>query len=125
MAASGGRKEVNVVWIFRGIIFVILLVVLVWFFVDNSNQSVDIKFFTKSYLDNSIYWVVVISFLVGFVASLFLALVRELRLRGEITRLRRQAVAKDREIADLRTLPLRQPHADETDDATTGDHGGE
>jgi uncharacterized integral membrane protein len=113
------------VWIFRGIIFVILLVVLVWFFVDNSNQSVDIKFFTKSYLDISIYWVVVISFLVGFVASLVLALVREFRLRGEITRLRRQALAKDREIADLRTLPLRQSHADESDDTTTGDRGGE
>lgn len=94
-------------WIFRGILFLVLLVVLVIFFVDNSNQSVDIKFFTKSFLGISIYWVVIISFLVGFASSFFLAVIREFRFRGEIGRLKRQGAAKDREIADLRTLPLR------------------
>lgn len=103
----------------------VLLVVLVWFFVDNSNQSVDIKFFSKSYLGISIYWVVVISFLVGFVSSFILAVIREIRLRGEIGRLKRAAVAKDREIADLRTLPLRSSGADENFGASTGDAGGE
>lgn len=102
----------------------VLLVVLVWFFVDNSNQSVDIKFFSQSYLGISIYWVVVISFLVGFAASFILAIIREFRLRGEIGRLKREAVGKDREIADLRTLPLRQGGAEDSGASPTGaDHG--
>ena len=102
-------------WIFRGILFVVLLVVLVWFFVDNSNQSVDIKFFSKSYLGISIYWVVVISFLVGFATSFILAAFREFRFHRVIGQLKRDAGSKDSEIAGLRTLPLKNMN--------TGDSG--
>jgi uncharacterized integral membrane protein len=115
----------HTVWIFRGILFALLLVVLVWFFVDNSNQSVDIKFFSKSFLGISIYWVVVISFLVGFTTSFILAIIREFRLRGELNRLKRQGAGKDREIADLRTLPLRQTGSEDTNHPDSGVIRGE
>lgn len=94
-------------WVFKGLLFLILLFALVYFFVTNSGQSVDINFFGKAYLGISIYWVVVISFLVGFAASFVLAAFREFGFHREIGRLRKAAKAKDREIADLRTLPLK------------------
>jgi uncharacterized integral membrane protein len=95
------------VWVFKGLLFLILLFVCVYFFVTNSGQSVDINFFGKHYLGISIYWVVVISFLVGFATSFVLAALREIGFRREIGRLRKTQRAKDQEIADLRTLPLK------------------
>lgn len=96
-------------WIFRGFVFLALLIALVWFFVTNSAQLVDINLFGRSYLGISIYWVVVVSFLVGFATNFVLATAREFRFHRQISRLKKEAAAKDREIADLRTLPLRQP----------------
>jgi len=49
------------VWIIRGFFFLALLFTLVYFFVTNSDQSIDINLFGKSFLGISIYWVVMIS----------------------------------------------------------------
>ncbi len=95
-------------WIVRGLVFLSLLFALVYFFVTNSGQSVDINLFGKSYLGVSMYWVVVVSFMVGFATALVLALIRELRLQRDMARLRKLTRDKDRELADLRTLPLRE-----------------
>lgn len=94
-------------WVLRGFVFLVLLFVLVYFFVTNSAQSVDIKFFGRDFLGISIYWVVVVSFLLGFATSFVLAALREFKLHRELARLRKNNATKDREIADLRTLPLR------------------
>ena len=94
-------------WIIKSFLFLALLFVLVYFFVTNANQTVDINLFGRMYLDISIYWIAVASFLLGFAASFFLAVVREIRFRGDIRRLKKADRDKDREIADLRTLPLR------------------
>lgn len=95
-------------WIVRGLLFLVLLFAMVYFFVTNSGQSVDINLFGKSYLGVSMYWVVVVSFMLGFGTALVLALVREIRLQRDMARLRKLARDKDRELADLRTLPLRE-----------------
>ena len=99
-------------WLFRGFVFLVLLFALVYFFVTNSGQSVDINLFGKSFLGISIYWVVVTSFLLGFATSFVLAALREFRFHRDISRLKREAGIKDKEIADLRTLPLRQEDPD-------------
>jgi uncharacterized integral membrane protein len=96
------------VWVFKGLLFLILLFALVHFFVTNSGQSVDINLFGYSYLGISVYWVVVVSFLLGFATSFVLAALREFKFHREVARLRKDAKSKDREIADLRTLPLRE-----------------
>lgn len=95
-------------WVVRGIIFLVLLFTLVYFFVTNSEQSVDINFFGRSFLGISIYWVVVVSFGLGFATSFILAAFREFRFHREIGKLKRAVATKDREIGDLRTLPLRE-----------------
>ncbi len=95
-------------WLIKGFGFLLLLFTLVYFFVTNSGQSVDINVFGKAFLGISIYWVVVISYLLGFATSFVLAALREFRFHRDISRLKKDATAKDQEIADLRTLPLRQ-----------------
>ena len=112
-------------WVFKGILFLILLFALVYFFVTNSGQSVDINFFGNSYLGISIYWVVVISFLLGFATSFVLAAFREFRFHREIGRLKRHGSAKDREIADLRTLPLKQMTSGDPEILKSGEGQGD
>jgi len=99
------------VWVFKGLLFIGLLFVLVYFFVANSGQSVDLNFFGRSYLGINIYWIVAVSFLLGFTVSFTLAALREFRFQRVIAGLKRENAAKDREIADLRTLPLRDVEA--------------
>lgn len=112
-------------WIFKGLLFLVLLFALVYFFVTNSGQSVDINFFGKAFLGISIYWVVVVSFLVGFATSFVLAAFREFGFQRELGRMRKAAKAKDREIADLRTLPLRHDDAGGSVENTTGEKAGD
>ena len=112
-------------WIFRGIVFLLLLFALVYFFVTNSGQSVDINFFGKAYLGISIYWVVVISFLLGFATSFVLAAFREFRLHREIGKLKRFGASKDREISDLRTLPLKSMGSVPHDSTNSAEDSGD
>ncbi|MCP4571244.1 MAG: LapA family protein [bacterium] len=94
-------------WVIKGLLFLALLFVLVYFFISNADQTVDLKAFGRDYLGVSIYWVVVVCFLLGFASSFILAAIREFRSHREIGRLRKEGKRKDQEIADLRTLPLR------------------
>jgi uncharacterized integral membrane protein len=96
------------VWVVRGLLFLVLLFTLVYFFITNSDQSVDINFFGRSFLGISIYWIVVVSYMLGFATSFVLAALREFRFHREIGKLKKNVAAKDREIGDLRTLPLKE-----------------
>jgi hypothetical protein len=102
------------VWVIKGFGFLLLLFTLVYFFVTNSGQSVDLNVFGRSFLGISIYWVVAVSYLLGFATSFVLAALREFRFHRDISRLKKDAGAKDQEIADLRTLPLRQDLSPDT-----------
>ena len=95
-------------WVVRGLLFLVLLFTLVYFFITNSEQSVDINFFGRSFLGISIFWVVVVSYMLGFATSFILAALREIRFHREIGRLKKAVATKDREIGDLRTLPLKE-----------------
>lgn len=94
-------------WIFRGLVFLLALVVLAVFFAQNSSQVVDLKILHWEYLSIPLYLVVVGSFLVGIAVSVIVGAVREIRLRNRLRLQGRDLKEKDREIADLRSLPLR------------------
>lgn len=101
-------------WIFRGLSFLVLLFVLVYFFVTNSGQVVDLNFFGHQFLQLSIYWIVAVCFMLGFATNFFLAALREFRFQRTISQLKKDVAQKDREIHELRTLPLRETKASET-----------
>jgi uncharacterized membrane protein YciS (DUF1049 family) len=96
------------VWIFRGLVFLVLLFAMVYFFVTNSGQVVDVNFFGREFLQVSIYWVVVVCFMLGFATSFVLAAFREFRFQRTISQLKKSVATKDREIHELRTLPIRE-----------------
>ncbi len=94
-------------WFVKGFLFLLLLFFLAYFFIVNSGQTVDLNFFGQSFLGISIYWVVLASCLVGFLASFIMAMFREFRLRSQLRRLQKVMRGQEKEIAELRTLPLR------------------
>ena len=93
-------------WVIRGLLFLGLLFALVYFFVTNSAQFVDVNFFGRQFLGISIYWIVVVSYLLGFATSFVLAAMREYRFFRKVGALKTENKAQAQEIADLRTLPL-------------------
>ncbi|MFH1845042.1 MAG: LapA family protein [bacterium] len=108
-------------WVVRGILFLVLLFVLVFFFHENSNTTVDIKLFGRSFLDISLFWVFVLSFLLGFTGCFVWASVRWISLHNQLRRLRGEIKAHEQEIVDLRTLPL----ADMTDEPEAEEETGD
>ena len=100
-------------WFFKGFLFLLLLFVLAYFFITNSGQAVDLNFFGHSYLGISIYWGVVVSYLVGFLTSFVMAAFREFQLRRRMRGLQKNLKLKEKEIAELRTIPLKEDPEDE------------
>jgi len=109
------------VWVVKGLFFLVLLFVLVYFFMANSDQTVDINFFGREYLAIPIYWILVLAFLLGFAASFLVAAVREIRFHSQIRQLKNDIRVKEKEIADLRSLPLQDLPGDANLEAVDGD----
>jgi uncharacterized integral membrane protein len=112
---------VIVVWVVKGLFFLLLLFVLVYFFMANSDQTVDINFFGREYLAIPIYWILVLTFLVGFATSFLVAAVREIRFHRQIRLLKSEIRTKEKEIADLRSLPLQDLPGETATEAVEGD----
>jgi uncharacterized integral membrane protein len=94
------------VWIVRGLVFLLALVALAVFFAQNSAEVVDLTILHWEYLAIPLYLVVAGSFLVGVAVSVVVGGIREIRLRNRMRILGRSIKERDREIADLRNLPL-------------------
>ncbi len=92
---------------FKSIIYLLVIIILAVFFTQNSSQSVDIKVLNKEYLDLSLYYVMIASFLLGIVFSLMIAGIREIRLRNQLRGANNILKKRDIEISELRKLPLK------------------
>lgn len=95
-------------WVIKLILSLVLLLALVYFFDVNEDQTVDLVVLDREYLAVPLVVVVLISFGVGFLVALAAMGLREWRLRRELRRLRKQNTVQDRELADLRALPLQE-----------------
>lgn len=103
-------------WVVRLIVFLLLLFLLVYLFVANAGQTVDLNLFSYEFLDLALFWVVAASFALGLLAALSGMGLRELQLRRSMGRLRKENQTLEKELADLRSLPL---HDLPTDPGTT------
>jgi hypothetical protein len=75
----------------------------------NAGEEVRVQYwFGDAYVfyNSPLPLVMVTFFLLGVLFYYLFSIAREWRLRGEIRRLRRQSDNKDRELRDLRNLPL-------------------
>ncbi|MBD3221584.1 DUF1049 domain-containing protein [bacterium] len=96
------------VWVIRLVFFVLLLFLLVYVFVTNAGQTVDLRLFGREFLDLGLFWIVSVSVVLGVLATVIGMGLREFRLRRERARLRRERDALQRELDDLRSLPLQE-----------------
>ena len=93
-------------WVIRLVLFLVLLFLLVYVFASNAGQTVDLQLFGREYLDIGLFWVVAASFGIGFLAAALGMAMREVRVRRERARLRKQVGTLESELTDLRALPL-------------------
>ncbi|MEZ4389436.1 MAG: LapA family protein [Candidatus Krumholzibacteriia bacterium] len=95
-------------WVIRLVLFLVLLFLLVYFFVTNAGQTVDLNLFGREYLDLGLYWIAGAAFGLGLLAAFVGMGLREFRLRRELSRQRKLQAGLERELADLRALPLQE-----------------
>jgi len=103
------------VWIFKGIVYLLILIAMAVFFTQNSRESVDLTLLKWEYLDIPLYYVMLGGFLAGILVSLVVGGIREVKLRNRLRMQGRDLRDRDAEIAELRALPLRE--LDETTEA--------
>ena len=94
-------------WLLRIVLFVALLV----FFValatqNNSDPGVDVSLFFWDFAGVKVWLVIFLSALLGFAVGILVSVVREIRLRLDFSRARRDRDQLQREIDHLRAAPL-------------------
>ena len=96
-------------WLLRTIFFVILLVFFVVVAVQNNESpGVTVKLFGWTQHMVPLWIVIFSSALLGFVVGMIVSAVREIRLRLDTAKLRRERDEFEREIGRLRAAPLDQ-----------------
>lgn len=95
-------------WVIRLVVLLLVVIALGYVLAANMDQTVDLEFFGHEYLDTPLIYAVAACFVLGFFMALVVMALREWRLRREIRRLKRHARQLDQELADLRTLPLKE-----------------
>jgi len=103
----------------RLVFFLLLLFLLVYLFVANAGQTVDLSLFGRDFLDLGLYWIVAASFALGLLAMMVGMGLREFRVRREAAQLRKENRTLQKELADLRALPLQDLSSEAA--ATKGD----
>ena len=94
--------------VIRLVLLLVLVSVLVVVLAANMDQTVDLDFVGYEYLDTPLLYVAAGCFGLGFLTALVAMGMREWRHRREISGLKRQRRILDRELADLRSLPLQE-----------------
>lgn len=93
-------------WIVKSLFFLALLFALVLLVAQNQ-QAVDVDLFGRDFLGISIFWVVAVCYAAGLATVLVFSAFREFRFHREVRALKKTLRKRDQELADLRTLPLR------------------
>jgi len=94
------------VWAIKGVFWLLILILVAVFFTQNSGQSVDVKLLSREFIDIPLYLVLLAAFLLGLVFGMVAVAIREFSLRARIRRMTRDLRDRDREINELRALPL-------------------
>ncbi|MBU0743364.1 LapA family protein [bacterium] len=95
-------------WVIKGIFYLLVLIAMAMFFTQNSDQSVDLDLLWWKFLAIPLYYVMLGGFLAGIFVSLVVGGIREVKLRNRLRALGRDLRDRDNEIAELRSLPLRE-----------------
>lgn len=105
-------------WFLRSLIILIGVIAFLWVGMNNADQRVDFKFFTKEYIGLSLNLLILLVFAIGMVFSFLIAVINEFQLRTQIAQFRREVGRLERELAALRNLPLEDTDAVDAESET-------
>jgi uncharacterized membrane protein YciS (DUF1049 family) len=94
------------VWFIRSLIILVGVIAFLWVGMNNADQRVDFKLFTKEFLGMNLNLLLLAVFATGMVFSFLIWVINEFHLRNQISRYRRQVDRLEQELAALRNLPL-------------------
>ena len=94
-------------WLLRVFVFVLLLAVFVILAGQNNKEpGVDLELFVWSFTGIKLWWIMFAAALFGFLIGLLVSAFREIKLRMDFSKLRRDKIVLEREISELRAAPL-------------------
>ncbi len=101
-------EEVNVVWVVRMLLFLILVIVVTGFAMLNSSERASVVVWPGSvaYYDVPLVLLLFEAFVLGAVVWFVVSVFHEVGLRGVIRRLKRENADLNQEIAGLRNISL-------------------
>lgn len=93
-------------WFIRSLIILVGVIAFLWVGMNNADQRVDFRFFTKEFIGLNLNLLLLLVFAVGMVFSFLIWVLNEFTLRNQIHRYRKEAGRLEKELAALRSLPL-------------------
>lgn len=95
-------------WIFRWIILIVVLFFLMGFLLQNSYDQVSVKVFGWTSPEWPLAYMLFLAGFVGYVISFLVAIVNQVRLRMQISQLRRENRQVREELDRLRNLAIEE-----------------
>lgn len=94
-------------WAVKWFLAVVMILLVLWFTIENSKEAVTIIFFSKWQIVNLQLWMVIYaSFGIGVIFWLLVSMVQVLQHKAEIRRLKKNNYEIQNELDSLRNLPI-------------------
>jgi len=95
-----------VMWIIRWILMVIVLLFLIYFGAENSDQTVTIKFIKWQSPQMQLWMVMYLSFAAGMLLWLFGSIFKVMQLKTDIRKLNKESNTLRKELDNLRNISI-------------------
>lgn len=102
-------------WIIRWIFWVIVLLFVIYFAIQNATQTVNIEFYKWRSTNLPLLFVMFISFAFGILVWLVESVFKVLKLKSEVRKVNNENVVLRKELDELRNIPLEED-SDSIDD---------
>lgn len=99
-------------WAIKWFLAVILILLVLGFALQNSNQPVTVKLGMYEFQQVQLWMVIYSSFALGVLFWLVVSVFQVFQLKSEIRRLKKQNAAIQNELDDLRNLPIEDDEAE-------------
>lgn len=95
-------------WIVRVTFLFLGVIALLWLLQNNAAFRSDFTFFGREFYLIPVNYIMLVSFLAGMLFWFLISLVNEIVLRQQIRKLKKRTDALNRELIELRNLPLEE-----------------
>lgn len=101
-------------WIVRWVLILVIIVILLWFSLQNLDQIVTVEFWKYQVRDVPLIMALFVAFIVGAVSWFLVSIVQFVQLKAEIRNIRRENGRLRRELSNLRNLSIEEDQSSQT-----------